>query len=329
MRCGAFPHLAIFVLLAIPTSPAYSQIAPAVSSQAGSIVYLDANHDVWVTSPDGVTKHRITSDGATQHYVSPSETDAGIIVASGKQAFFHYFNQDGSKARGPFTVLDIACPSIDPPFTSQVNPQGTMVVYYYLDAPGCVRSRGFRVAFANTNSLTGKGVYDQWWGSHPRWVPGTNYAAYVSEQGSQLETTNSHTQESVWIRDSKGGLRSFDISRTGNKVLIARASSTDPRSRSDLLLWQNKGTPPASGSAVCAVPGWGENDEAGRSIPRWSPDATQFTWSDSRGVWVSPAPVAGTSGECVIHPKLIVPGGSSPDWGLPNAGAKPRGTTQR
>jgi hypothetical protein len=170
------------------------------AGQAGSIVYIDANHDIWMTGPDGATKRRITNDGSAQHYVSPSEADDGTIVASGKQAFFHYFNQDGSKARGPFVVLEIPCPSIDPPLTSQVNAQGTMAVYDYLDAPGCLKARGTRVAFATTSSVTGAGVYGRFWGQNPRWVPGTNYAAYVSPQGSQIITTDNPKQNgTVWI----------------------------------------------------------------------------------------------------------------------------------
>ena len=55
----------------------------AVPAQASSIVYLDANHNVWVTSPDGATKRQITTNGDTLKYASPSETDSGTIVAPG------------------------------------------------------------------------------------------------------------------------------------------------------------------------------------------------------------------------------------------------------
>ncbi len=69
---------------------------------------------------------------------------------------------------------------------------------------------------------------------------------------------------------------------------------------------------------LCTLANWGDNMTAPDvSIPRWSPDGTAFTWSDSHGVWVSPAPVASGS-TCVLHPTLIAAGGHDPDWDVPD-----------
>jgi len=70
------------------------------------------------------------------------------------------------------------------------------------------------------------------------------------------------------------------------------------------------------------VSNWGDNGTyPDISKPRWSPDGTAFTWSDKRGVWVSPAPVRSGGGRCTIHPKLVAAGGNSPDWGVPSVAA--------
>ena len=285
-------------------------------ARASHIVYLDANHNVWVTSPDGAIKRQLTTNGSTRRYMSPTETDAGIIVVSATQAFFYDLKLDGASAGGPWTALDMDCASQQNAFSNQVNPAGTMNVYYYLSF-GCGEHIDSWVAFANYNALTGKGVYPKTLGSDPRWVPGTHYAAAVSDLGSQIFTMDT-ASGTPWITGEYFTFRYFDISRSGNKVLIAKASSPgDVHSPSNLVLWQNNGTPPASGSPVCALANWGDNGTwPDFSMPRWSPDGTQFTWSDSRGVFVSAAPVAGAGGLCVIHPKLIAAGGNSPDWGL-------------
>jgi hypothetical protein len=48
---------------------------------AGSIVYVQANN-VWIMAPDGSAKTQVTHDGtAADPYSSPSQTDAGTIVA--------------------------------------------------------------------------------------------------------------------------------------------------------------------------------------------------------------------------------------------------------
>ena len=199
--------------------------------------------------------------------------------------------------------------------SDQVTPSGSMNVYWYIDnGSSCLSFLGPAVAFANFNGLTGKDIYPLFGGAwYPRWVPGTNYAAAVSQRGNVISVLDT-PGATPWITDSNDAWRYFDISRAGNKVLIAMASTPDISSRSDLILWQNNGLPPATGSAVCALPGWGDDNAAPDiSMPRWSPDGTQFTWADRQGVYVSPAPVAGAGGQCVINPKLIVAGGNSPD----------------
>lgn len=293
----------------------------ARGAQASSIVYLDANNDIWITSPDGATKRQLTTNGSTMRYTSPSETDAGVIVAGATRANFFYFNQDGSSAGGPWTSLDMNCSWEQSPISNQVNPAGGMNIYWYIDdGSDCMHFYGPTTAFASYNGMTPKGVNPEFAAWYPRWIPGTVYAAAVSEQGDKISVLNTGSG-TAWILDPSNGLRFFDISRTGNNVLIADASSSAQNSPSDLILWHNDGTPPATlaGAPVCSLANWGDYGQApDLSMPRWSPDGTQFTWSDSQGIWVSPAPVNDGSGHCVIHPKLIVAGASYPDWGLPD-----------
>ena len=292
----------------------------AMPARASSIVYLDQNDDIWMTSPDGAIKRQITTNGATARYSSPSMTDAGVIVAGGKSAFFYYYNRDGSSAGGPWTAFDMNCAFEQQPLSNQVAPSGGLNTYWYIDdGSGCNAPSGPKVAFASFNGLTAQGLfatYDGVW--YPRWIPGTDYPAAVEISGASIDTLNT-SGGTQWITDAGDRLRNFDITRTGGRVLIAVADDTsNVNSPSDLVLFQNVGTPPATdpGSGVlCTLANWGDNQQAPDiSVPRWSPDGTAFTWSDSHGVWASPAPVASGS-TCVIHPTLIAPGGHAPDWG--------------
>ena len=45
----------------------------------------------------------------------------------------------------------------------------------------------------------------------------------------------------------------------------------------------------------------------------WSPDGTTLAWSDSNGIWVSPVQTSALN--CGLTPRLVIRGGSNPDWG--------------
>jgi WD40-like Beta Propeller Repeat len=47
--------------------------------------------------------------------------------------------------------------------------------------------------------------------------------------------------------------------------------------------------------------------------PSWSPDGTKLAWSEGSGIWVAAIPAG--RGDCGrVAPKLLIPGGSEPDW---------------
>ncbi len=99
-------------------------LAVAMPARASSIVYLDQHDDIWMTSPDGAVKRQITTNGSAEGYSSPSMTDAGVIVAGAKKAFFFYFNRDGSSFGGP---------------TGLVGLQGSVRLVQQPHRPGAVR----------------------------------------------------------------------------------------------------------------------------------------------------------------------------------------------
>jgi hypothetical protein len=47
--------------------------------------------------------------------------------------------------------------------------------------------------------------------------------------------------------------------------------------------------------------------------PTWSPDGGSLAWGERSGIWVSP--IAAGTGACGEAPRLLIAGGSEPDWG--------------
>jgi hypothetical protein len=312
-------------------------LAAAPAARASNIVYLKGanasntvGNDIWVSSPDGSVQRQITTDGATNFYTGPSETDSGTIVAGGEFAgnahWFYLFNLDGSSGGGPWTSLDMG--SCDTgPIGAQVEPAGGLIAYWWIHESECpFGSIAATVGFANANNLTAGGVFPEFGGFYaPRWIPGATGAGMVQFGGGAIEVETSSGLQTWLTAAAPPYLTSFDVSRSGNRVLLAYTAEQYAKvGQAGIELLDNGGLPPASNpQKVCASEVWADSEPS--SSPRWSPDGSQFTWSDSHGVWVSPAPVSDGTPEanCVIQPTLIAAGGSNPDWGAANIPSSP------
>jgi hypothetical protein len=292
----------------------------AAGAPAASLVYLKGG-DIWIASPDGAVQRQITTNGGSAGYISPTETDAGVIVAPRHgDHFFYRFNLDGSSAGGPWTSGDFTCGSLSSsPFAAQVSPEDGLIVYDYMQSSFCTGG-GIqrRVAVANANSYTAKGSYPNFsWGMYPRWIPGQPLAAMVNQNGNEINTQNAGWLISCAPAPCSPYFTNFDISRSGWRVLAAETTSADASSgQAHLELWNNNAPPPdgSQGTSVCSLLNWADWNSA----PRWSPDGSQFAWATSAGVYISPAPVNGGAGQCALQPTLVVPGGYMPDWGVQN-----------
>jgi hypothetical protein len=293
------------VAVALSAAPAF----------AANIVYTK-DHNVFVTSPDGAVQRQITTNGAVDNsYRAPSEKDDGTIVVPHSSKFWWLFNLDGSSAGGPWTAFAMNSCSTSPT-NSQVAPTGGLIVYTFIYSNVCLGGGTItpRTTFANSNSPTADGaypVYDGYW--EPRWVPGTNVAAMIAQDGDTIGAQQGSGIQDFLQTDPNEEFKSFDISRTGNRLLIVSTTDNATSGPATLSVWQNDATPPASGGHVaCLSPNAVDWD----TEARWSPDGSTITWSTSQGVWVSPAPADNGGGACALQPRLIAPGGSDPDWGV-------------
>ena len=77
-------------------------LAPAASAE--NVTYIAGDGNVWLSSPDGATKHQVTSNAtADSKYRSPSEQNDGTVVAIRKgdssTGFAWFFDPDTGTAK--------------------------------------------------------------------------------------------------------------------------------------------------------------------------------------------------------------------------------------
>ena len=325
---GAAAHTRAASRLAAAVALATLALVLPASALASSIVYTDGAGNVWLTTPDGSTKKQVTRDDKPDDtYRNPSQADDGTIVGPRTNRFIYVLNQDGTSKRGPWLTPGTSCSSST--ISTAVTPAGGLFAYFYIHSDFCSGGSGPRARVAIGDTGTGTSncnvfpCHDGYFA--PRWIHGTSYAGMITISGDQVHV-QSQSGLQPWVDSGGRDFESFDLSRSGNRVLFELTPDGTPGEGQtevgELTLWQNNGPPPSGGNAVCTLGNFG----TGNSDPRWSPDGTQFTWEDAQGIWVSPAPVAGQGGACTIQPKLIVPGGKDPDWGpanVPGGGTAP------
>jgi hypothetical protein len=121
-----------------------------------------------------------------------------------------------------------------------------------------------------------------------------------------------------WFGDQLDGDSSFDrklldegeLTRAGDKLALIRGTNVEGDWRgASIQIYAVRGfsAPP---TAVCTIRPL-RGGPMGR--PSWAPDGGSIAWSDGGGIWSSFVDL-GAAG-CGLTPKLIVPGGASPDWG--------------
>lgn len=289
-------------------------LAVPASASAASLVYKkDGN--IWVASQDGSRTKQVTTDGtADSEYWGPSAQDDGTVVVGGPNKMIYVLNQDGSTKAGPFKAPVTSCTST--PLSLHAQPAGSKVVFHALGKSACsdpgVSTRPIvRYAAVDAEVPSDSGPD----GINPRWIPGTsNLAGMIQTYPHGIYVDNGDpSQASVaWLAPSSADDKflSFDVSRTGNRVLIE--GQTGGAGPVWLKLWQNDGPPPSSGGQeLCSLGSFAPDV---RALPRWSPDGSEIVWSTPEGVFVSPAPVP-SGGVCQLAPKLVAPGGREADWG--------------
>ncbi len=127
---GALAALAVAAIAAGATTRTAAAVENGATARAaGSILYLKGGK-LWVASPDGRAKRRISQTG---RFESASQSDNGTVVAL-RGVDLHRLNRQGKLLNKPFTTAfrtHPSTPAFNGPFSPEISPDGKTVAYTY------------------------------------------------------------------------------------------------------------------------------------------------------------------------------------------------------
>lgn len=319
------------------TSSAGSAVATA---SAGSILYLKGGK-LWVASPDGRAKRRVPHSGS---FDNPSQADNGTVVAQ-RGINLYRMNRAGKLLNKPITTAfrtNPILPSFKGPFWPEVSPDGSKIAYTYSftaetfdQTCNCVRVvPSLNTAYTHASRFTDApekvfGISRFY--SRPSWIDGRrtlmttetlfDFGGNVLDQVA-IDTLGGAGDKSYqrWFSECTGcddiqtlqlyPLAEGEMTRQRDKLVFVSGPLGTREPGATMLIYPMKGQPPAIPPRFCQVTG----ASGGFTSPTWSPDGKSLAWQDRKGIWVGRVGDVGGA-TCQIARKLVIPGGSSPDWG--------------
>ena len=337
-RLAPAPRIALGLALLV-TGIAFVA-APATAAASGSIVYRKSGK-LWTARPDGTHQRAVPKSRGLER---PSQDDRGNIVAQRGVDLYH-LNRRGRLLNKPFTTPFRTNPIVtafNGPFAPEVSPDGKMIAYTYsytdsvYDA-GCdcvTTSPSFNTSYTSSTRATDNpngnvGLARMY--SHASWIDNRR-VLFTTEHlfnfaGDALDTVAIDTlgggedsyerwfSECVNCSDIQTlqlyPLDEGEMTRQRDKLVFVSGELGTKTPGSTLLMYAlSPGMPPGIPQHFCTV--GGANGKF--SSPSWSPDGSTLAWADSRGIWTGT--VGDLSGsECQLTRRLVIPGGTTPDWG--------------
>lgn len=288
-----------------------AEAAPVVAS-GGSIIYVQ-NDDVWLTSPDGVTRRQLTNDGSadtndftgSEPYLAPSQSDDGTLIVAARnegredpsvvyRPYLWVMDRQGKVLRkfsppqwarwgsncsdGELVVLPAGITD------AVVSPDGRRIAYvtvadFYNPGNGCQPQRHSQVHVVNADgtgaTLIDAGTSDPF---GPSWL--TNSRLLLNDAPATLyyvdlpATPATTVAATMWVRE--GGL--FPNQRVGKLATNGYHNGTPV-----MRLWSSSG-PPALPVGRCDYSGPAGGPDARFGDMSWAPDGKALVWDEGDGV---------------------------------------------
>jgi hypothetical protein len=322
---------------AVPTStPGGSTPSGNGSGGSGSIVYI-VQSNVWLAATDGSSPRQLTTDGSdAQGYRDPSQADDGtIFVLKGERALYR-LDRSGAALTPPVTLptLENGAEGL------AASPDGTRVAYAtvgsgtYIDPRFGTPSGTFLYGGTDVANLDGTSIPGAVLPSliFPSWrddlhlVVSDGVDLYMDEVGPAAPQ--------AWLSLTEGCITDFDcppgqeaaanistptVSRDGRLLAYEYKPYFGPAGR---RLATSTAAPPVTPQTRCVMPGQENHSDPGT----FSGDTALFVYDDTRfdpeafetvvgqGIWSMTVDL--DADDCgASSARLIVPGGSQPDWG--------------
>lgn len=316
------------VLLAALTTSLLVSAGPAVASadqsrvtgigsvqsrsgtSAGSLVYIK-DFDVWIARGDGSRARALTKDGTRAFpYGAPSQSDAGIIVASYNKTIVR-MNQQGRVLNtiDPAPLHTGASDDIDgTPIDLAISPNGTKIAYTFSQVQCSTGDPCSATGYTQATKFSPVGNPTYFW--DPSWVSNSR-TLQTGGWGSQVQLHDLGDEPVHWFDDAQmhpfpdsTDLGDTELSPDGRHLAAIRGYGDDT-----MMVWYDvvgsakKGPRPPLPTLFCGIP------EAGINAPTWAPDSDSLAWAEDDGIWAK----SGVD-DCSATQSLLLPGGSEPDW---------------
>ncbi|HMT04789.1 MAG: hypothetical protein KDB48_09530 [Solirubrobacterales bacterium] len=302
--------------------------AGPASAGTGSIVYVK-DHNVWLANSDGSGQYQVTMNGtADSPWRTPSQADDGTIAASHNDQIVR-MKQNGTvlNAINPPPLKNTVSHMVDGvPVEVAISPNGKLITWAFVtyECPIGV-SCGARTVTGYTASdrLTDPALYGSTYFTDPSWI-GNSRTLQSGGYGSQVNIHDLGSGEPVhWFDDSDYAENDTDLSDAELSPDGKRLAAVRGYGNSTHIIWYSvsgnakSGPAPAVPAADCLT---GELE--GLSGPSWSPESDDLVWEEPDGIWLK-----SNVGVCdTPQPRLLIPGGTEPDWGPSKVNPGPRTT---
>lgn len=323
----------------IATAAAVAAVAAVLpaAAQADSIVFIkDAN--VWLAAPDGSKLTQVTTDGTPEFpYLSPSQADDGTIAAGHRLSIVR-LRQNGEviDTLDPPPLVNSVSQTIDgTPVDVAITPDGSKVAYTFVSSScpiGTECDTRPVTGITNAGAFTPPGTYASAVFGSPRWVGNSRllvtggYLNHINLVDAAPGSPTVHWFDDQDYFGDSSDMGFGDVSRDGRRVVAVHGYDGERAATIRRLMWFNSsvdartsGLPPAKPAAVCVTA-----PERGTKNPTWSADGTRLAWQTPAGIEVSNVAPTDDARCGEFSSSVVVPGGSSPDWGPADVNPGPK-----
>ena len=309
-------------------------LAPAAAS-AASIVFIKGD-DVWLASPTGSDERQVTTGGGWSY---PSQADDGTILATRGTELFR-LSPDGKVLAGPIPTSFTNAPAgWLGPIDDSISPNGVNQAYggEVLTSPVCtplctqandfLTLWGSATHFSQPNQTLGQENYVD-----PAWIDNSHLlltsATNIFNAEVATYTLGGGNNTAVgWFTDRSAGVQLLnDPAINGDKM--AFIADVNGGVLNEIRLYQLTGPPPEAAGDPANLP----IDECNLPLTNFqsarvsfSPDGESLAYGAPNGIYL--LSLAGWPSCQNFTYKLIIPGGSSPYFGLANVPNGPAGAS--
>lgn len=303
---------------------AAAAFSPAAAS-ASSIVYIkDGN--VWLSSGDAATSRQVTSGG---NWHSPTQADDGTIAAvQGADSPITVMNPYGQVIRTIQTPSGAATSNggtfAARPVNLDFSPDGSKIAYDYSTescpvASSCgAQSSTFYTWADHSTPISEFG--NQYGRSNPSFITSNRaltFGGFLSQVniddlgGGDYSDVHWFDDMDIFANDTD--VSDGELSRQGDRLVTLRGYGSSTYVQMLKVTGNAATAMPTLPEPACQV----DQKDANDADPTWSPDGQHVAYAATGGIMMVnlPAVQAGSCPGASGADKVVIPGGSEPDWG--------------